>query len=96
MYYSKENKSQNSTHAKHSDPTFNNFFLTDHLPELIKNGILKRPDNTLSRNDCSVEPSNGRAPQTRTYNTTPSDCEQKETAEEERVRECETQDYKYI
>ena len=30
-----------------------------------------RPDRTRSRNACNVAPSNGRAPQTRTYNTTP-------------------------
>lgn len=40
----------------------------------IKNGILNRPDKTLSRTDCNDDPSNGKAPQTRTYNTTPSDC----------------------
>lgn len=34
----------------------------------------KRPDKTLSRNDCNVDPSNGNAPQTSTYNTTPNDC----------------------
>lgn len=44
------------------------------LPVLIKNGILNRPDKTRSRNDCSVDPSNGSAPQTSTYNTTPNDC----------------------
>lgn len=43
-------------------------------PELIKNGIRKRPDSTRSRSDCNVEPSNGNAPQTSTYNTTPNDC----------------------
>lgn len=42
-------------------------------PELMKNGILNLPDNTRSRNDCNVDPSNGSAPQTSTYNTTPSD-----------------------
>lgn len=42
-------------------------------PELIKNGIRKRPDKTLSRKDCNVDPSKGKAPQTRTYKTTPSD-----------------------
>lgn len=50
----------------------------NNLPELIKNGIRKRPDNTLSRNDCRVEPSNGNAPQTSTYNTTPNDCNKEE------------------
>lgn len=44
------------------------------LPELMKNGIRNRPDKTLSRKDCNVEPSNGKAPQTSTYSTTPSDC----------------------
>lgn len=39
----------------------------------MKNGIRKRPERTLSRNDCKVDPSNGSAPHTRTYNTTPSD-----------------------
>ena len=43
------------------------------LPELMKKGILNLPDNTLSRNDCNVDPSKGNAPQTRTYKTTPSD-----------------------
>lgn len=32
----------------------------------MKNGIRKRPDNTLSRNDCNVDPSNGKAPHTST------------------------------
>lgn len=45
-----------------------------HLPVLMKNGILKRPDKTRSRNDWSVDPSNGSAPHTSTYRTTPSDC----------------------
>lgn len=44
-----------------------------HLPDDIQNGIRNLPDRTLSRNDCSVDPSNGRAPQTRTYSTTPKD-----------------------
>lgn len=44
------------------------------LPEDIKNGMRKRPDKTLSRNDWSVDPSNGSAPHTRTYKTTPNDC----------------------
>lgn len=43
------------------------------LPVDIKNGILKRPERTRSRSDCNVEPSNGKAPQTSTYSTTPSD-----------------------
>lgn len=49
------------------------FLIGFNLPELIKNGIRKRPERTRSRNDCSVDPSNGNAPQTRTYRTTPSD-----------------------
>lgn len=36
------------------------------LPVLIKKGIRKRPDKTLSLKDCNVAPSNGKAPQTRT------------------------------
>jgi hypothetical protein len=40
----------------------------------MKNGILNLPDSTRSRNDCNVDPSKGSAPQTSTYNTTPSDC----------------------
>lgn len=40
----------------------------------MKKGIRNRPDNTLSRSDCNVDPSNGNAPQTNTYSTTPSDC----------------------
>lgn len=35
-------------------------------PELMKKGILKRPDKTLSLNDDKVEPSNGNAPQINT------------------------------
>lgn len=42
-------------------------------PELMKNGIRNRPDNTRSRSDCNVDPSKGNAPQTSTYKTTPSD-----------------------
>lgn len=44
------------------------------LPDDIQNGIRNLPDKTLSRSDCSVDPSNGKAPQTRTYSTTPKDC----------------------
>ena len=43
----------------------------------MKNGIRNRPDKTLSRKDCNVEPSKGNAPQTNTYNTTPSDFKEK-------------------
>lgn len=43
-------------------------------PDDIKKGIRKRPDKTRSRNDCNVDPSKGKAPQTRTYKTTPNDC----------------------
>lgn len=43
------------------------------LPDDIKKGIRNRPDKTRSRNDCNVDPSKGRAPQTRTYSTTPND-----------------------
>lgn len=32
------------------------------------------PDKTLSRRMCKVGPSNGSAPQTKTYNTTPKLC----------------------
>jgi hypothetical protein len=46
-------------------------------PELMKNGIRNRPDKTLSRRDCKVEPSKGNAPQTNTYSTTPSDFKEK-------------------
>ena len=45
----------------------------------MKNGIRKRPDKTLSRRDCKVDPSKGSAPQTRTYNTTPSDYNKNKT-----------------
>lgn len=44
------------------------------IPVDIKNGMRNRPDSTRSRSDCNVEPSNGSAPQTNTYSTTPSDC----------------------
>lgn len=47
---------------------------TKNSPDDIKKGIRKRPDSTLSRNDCNVDPSKGSAPQTSTYKTTPSDC----------------------
>lgn len=43
------------------------------LPDDIKNGIRKRPDRTRSLRLCNVEPSNGSAPHTKTYSTTPSD-----------------------
>lgn len=43
------------------------------LPDDIKKGIRNRPDRTRSRNDCNVDPSNGSAPQTSTYSTTPND-----------------------
>jgi len=46
-----------------------------YLPVLIKYGIRNRPDNTLSLNECNVLPSNGSAPQTNTYSTTPMLCE---------------------
>lgn len=45
-------------------------------PELIKYGILKRPLRTLSRRLWRVEPSNGKAPQTNTYSTTPKLCKE--------------------
>jgi hypothetical protein len=37
-------------------------------------GIWNLPDRTLSLSDWRVEPSNGSAPHTSTYKTTPSDC----------------------
>ena len=37
----------------------------------MKNGILNLPDKTLSLRDCKEAPSNGSAPQTKTYKTTP-------------------------
>lgn len=42
-------------------------------PVLRKNGIRNLPDKTRSLKDCNVDPSNGSAPQTKTYKTTPSD-----------------------
>ena len=57
-----------------SGTVYKNIYHGDLLPEVIKKGILNRPDRTLSRSDCNVEPSNGNAPQTRTYRTTPKDC----------------------
>lgn len=41
------------------------------LPADIKNGILNFPEITTERNNCIVGPSNGNAPQTNTYKTTP-------------------------
>ena len=46
-------------------------FLTFILPDDMKNGILNLPDSTLSLSNCKVDPSNGKAPQTSTYSTTP-------------------------
>lgn len=42
-----------------------------YLPADIKNGILNFPETTTDLNNCIVGPSNGRAPQTNTYKTTP-------------------------
>ena len=42
----------------------------------MKKGILNLPDSTLSLNWCRVGPSNGSAPHTRTYRTTPRLCSQ--------------------
>lgn len=42
-----------------------------HLPADIKNGILNFPEITTERSSCIVGPSNGNAPQTNTYKTTP-------------------------
>lgn len=52
--------------------------MAQHSPDDMKNGIRKRPDRTRSRSDCSVEPSKGNAPHTRTYSTTPSDWKEAE------------------
>lgn len=41
------------------------------LPCDIKNGIRNFPDTTILRRSCNVAPSNGKAPQTKTYKTTP-------------------------
>lgn len=43
-------------------------------PALMKYGILNLPAMTLLRMHCNVEPSNGRAPHTSTYSTTPRLC----------------------
>ena len=40
----------------------------------MKNGILNFPDITTDRRSCIVAPSNGSAPQTNTYKTTPRLC----------------------
>lgn len=37
----------------------------------MKNGILNLPETTILRRSCNVAPSNGNAPHTSTYNTTP-------------------------
>lgn len=44
------------------------------IPVLMKYGIRNLPDKTLSLNECNVLPSNGRAPHTNTYKTTPMLC----------------------
>lgn len=44
------------------------------LPVDIKKGTLNRPSRTRDRRSCNVLPSNGNAPQTNTYNTTPRLC----------------------
>ena len=41
------------------------------IPVDIKNGILNLPSRTRERKLCKVLPSNGSAPHTSTYNTTP-------------------------
>lgn len=46
------------------------------LPVDMKNGILNRPSRTRDRRLCNVLPSNGKAPHTRTYSTTPKLCNQ--------------------
>ena len=43
------------------------------LPVDMKKGMRNLPERTRSLNAGSVDASNGRAPQTKTYNTTPSD-----------------------
>lgn len=45
-----------------------------HWPVDIKKGILNRPSKTRERKLCSVLPSNGKAPHTSTYSTTPRLC----------------------
>lgn len=40
----------------------------------MKYGIRNLPDKTLSLSECNVLPSNGRAPHTKTYKTTPMLC----------------------
>lgn len=44
------------------------------LPADMKKGILNFPEITTDRSSCIVGPSNGKAPQTNTYNTTPKLC----------------------
>jgi len=44
------------------------------LPVDMKKGTLKRPSRTRDRRSCNVLPSNGNAPHTKTYSTTPRLC----------------------
>lgn len=41
------------------------------LPCDMKNGIRNLPETTILLRSCNVVPSNGKAPQTKTYKTTP-------------------------
>lgn len=63
LYNNNNNNNSNNNNEKIS--FINNWIKLD-LRVDIKNGILNRPDKTLSRTDCNDDPSNGRAPQTRT------------------------------
>lgn len=45
--------------------------VNSNLPCDIKNGIRNLPETTILRRSCNVVPSNGKAPQTKTYKTTP-------------------------